>query len=58
MTILDYCISLKTNKNFWVVLGVVDMRQPLLNIKMKNLIFPRVLKYVPYTTRYLCTKFL
>ena len=31
MTILDYCISLKTNKKILVVLGVVDMRQLLLN---------------------------
>ena len=30
MTILDCCISLKTNKKILVVLGVVDMRQLLL----------------------------
>ena len=35
MTILDYCISLKTNKKFLVVLGVVDMRQLLLKSKQK-----------------------
>ena len=31
MTILDCCISLKPNIFFLVVLGVVDMRQLLLN---------------------------
>ena len=31
MTILDCCISLKMLKKFLVVLGVVDMRQLLLN---------------------------
>ena len=31
MTIIDYCISLKIIKKILVVLGVVDMRQLLLN---------------------------
>ena len=49
MTILDYCISLKTNKNFLVVLGVVDMRQLLLKIryfvhKLFNEVFPSTYK--------------
>ena len=37
MTILDCCISLKTNKKILVVLGVVDMRQLLLRSRPVNL---------------------
>ena len=40
MTILECCISLKMIKKFLVVLGVVDMRQLLLNFLVTNFLNP------------------
>ena len=35
MTMIDCCISLKIIKNILVMLGVVDMRQLLLNVDIE-----------------------
>ena len=53
MTILDWCISLKMIKKFLVVLGVVDMRQLLLNLDGINVWIYLFLRY-PGNHYYYC----